>query len=96
MDILEKYEAALELYRAKNFDAALKLVAQVEAAAPHWKKSFLLEIFIRREQGEALKEFFLLKKFLPRLNLDSADEKILAADAFNCFGSVNERYDLGK
>ena len=89
MDILEKYESALKLYREKNFDAALKLVAQVEAAAPHWKKSFLLEIFIRREQGEAVKEFFLLEKFLPRLDLDSADEKILAADAFNCFGSVN-------
>ena len=89
MDILEKYEAALKLYREKNFDAALNLVAQVEEVAPHWKKSFLLEIFIRREQGEALKEFFLLKKFLPRLDLDSADEKFLAADAFNCFGAVN-------
>ncbi|MBQ3337468.1 MAG: hypothetical protein IJG80_08705, partial [Selenomonadaceae bacterium] len=89
MDILEKYEEALKLYREKNFDAALKLVAQVEAAAPHWKKSFLLEIFIRREQGEAVKEFFLLEKFLPRLDLNSADEKNLAADAFNCFGAVN-------
>ncbi|MBQ9497517.1 MAG: hypothetical protein IJR52_08110, partial [Selenomonadaceae bacterium] len=89
MDILEKYEEALKLYREKNFDAALKLVAQVEAAAPHWKKSFLLEIFIRREQGEAVKEFFLLEKFLPRLDPDSADEKNLAADAFNCFGAVN-------
>ena len=89
MDILEKYAAALKLYREKNFDAALKLVTEVKAAAPHWKKSFLLEIFIRREQGEAVKEFFLLEKFLPRLDPDSADEKNLAADAFNCFGAVN-------
>ena len=89
MYILKKYSAALKLYRAKKFDAALKLVEEVQNAAPHWKKSFLLEIFIRRDMGEPFKEFSLLEKFLPRLDLNSAKEKILAADAFNCFGVVN-------
>ena len=89
MDILKKYSAALELYKAKKFDAALKLVEEVQNAAPHWKKSFLLEIFIRRDMGEPFKEFSLLEKFLPRLDLNSANEKNLAADAFNCFGAVN-------
>ena len=89
MDTLEKYSAALELYRGKNFDAALKLVEEIQNAAPHWKKSFLLEIFIRRDLGESFKEFFLLEKFLPRLDLNSADEKNLAADAYSCLGAVN-------
>ena len=96
MDILKKYSAALELYRAKKFDAALKLVEEVQNAAPHWKKSFLLEIFIRRDMGEPFKEFSLLEKFLPRLDLNSANEKNLAADAFNCFGAVNRILVIGE
>ncbi len=89
MNILKKYEQALKLYRAKKFNAALKIVKEVEKAAPHWKKSFLLEIFIRRDQWEHIKELALLEKFLPRLDCNSADDKYLAADAFNCFGSLN-------
>ena len=89
MDILKNYAEALNLYRTKKFDAALKLVKKIEAAAPHWNKVFLLEIFIQRDRGEALKEFFLLEKLLPRLNFSLPEEKNLAADAFNCFGSVN-------
>ena len=90
MNILKKYAKALELYRAKKFDAALKIVKEVELAAPHWKKSFLLEVFIRRDQNEFLKELSLLEKLLPRFDFNSADEKDLAADALNCFGSVNQ------
>ena len=89
MNILKKYEQALELYRAKKFSAALELVKKVQKAAPHWKKSFLLEIFIRRDQNEPIKELALLEKFLPRLDCNLSDDKDLAADAFNCFGSVN-------
>ncbi|MBQ7454117.1 MAG: hypothetical protein IJS69_03595 [Selenomonadaceae bacterium] len=89
MDILQKYQAALDLFRAKNFDAALNILVDVQAAAPHWKKSFLLEIYIRREQKEYVKEFFLLQKLLPRFDFSSPAEKILAADALSLFGSVS-------
>ena len=89
MDILKRYATALELYRTKNFDAALKIVEEIKLAAPHWKKVFLLEIFIRRDQGESIKELHLLEKLLPRFDINSADEKNLLADALNCLGSVN-------
>ena len=89
MDILKRYAKALKLYRAKNFDEALKIVKEVETAAPHWKKSFLLEVFIRREQNESIKELNLLEKLLPRLDINSEYDRPLAADALNCFGSVN-------
>ncbi len=89
MDILRNYAEALELYRTKKFDEALKLVKEIEIVAPHWKKIFLLEVFIRREQGEFLKEFFLLQKLLPRLNPALPEEKNLAADALSIFGEVN-------
>ena len=80
MNILKKYEQALELYRAKKFSAALELVKKVQKAAPHWKKSFLLEIFIRRDQNESIKELALLEKFLPRLDCNLSNDKDLAAD----------------
>ena len=66
----------------------MALVDDVKAAAPHWKKSFLLEIYIRREQKEYIKEIRLLEELLPRFDLDSPDEKFLAADALSVYGSV--------
>ena len=86
MDILQKYQTALELYKAKNFDAALKIVEGLKQLAPHWKKPFLLEAYIWRDQSEFVKEFNVLEKLLPRFDLNSPDEKII-------FGSVNR--DLG-
>ena len=93
MDILEEYSKALELFHAKKFDASLELVNKIKRAAPHWKKSFLLEAYIRREQEELIKEFSLLEKLLPRFELDKPGEKSLAADACSLFGVVNQ--DLG-
>ena len=89
MDILKTYSKALKLFRAKNFDAALKLVSKVKATAPHWDKPLLLEAFIRREQGEWIKALALLEKLLPLLKDSSPEERSVAADAFDCFGVVN-------
>ena len=89
MDILERYAAALKLYREKKFDAALKVVEEIKIAAPHWKKIFLLEVFIRRDLGESIRELALLQNLLPHFDLNSAYDKNLAADALNCFGSVS-------
>lgn len=94
MDILKTYAKALKLFRAKKFDEALKIVSKVKAAAPHWNKPLLLEAFIRRDQGERVKELSLLEKLLPRLKDSSPEERDVAADAYNCLGSVN-RY-LGR
>ena len=96
MEILEKYATALELYKAKNFDAALKILDAVKISAPNWKKSFLLEAYIRREQGESLKEFFLLKELLPRFDLNLPHEKLLAADALSLFGAVSQTLGLAQ
>ena len=88
MDILEIYSKALALFHERNFDESLELVDVLKEAAPEWKKSFLLEAYIRREQGELLKEFIALEKLLPRFDLSLPAEKVLAADALSLFGSV--------
>ena len=94
MDILQQYQAALDQYKARNFDAALTLLEDIKIAAPHWKKSFLLEAYIRREQFEFVKEFAVLEKLLPQFDLNSPEEKTLAADALSLFGSVNRNLGL--
>ena len=88
MDILERYAEALALYKAKNFDAALEGVNDVKSATPYWKKPFLLEAYIWREQTEYVKEIRVLEELLPQFNFDSPDEKYLAADALSVYGSV--------
>ena len=89
MDTSKRYAKALELYKAKKFDAALKIITKLKVAALHGNELLLLEIFIRRDQGEWIKELTLLEKLLPRLKNPSPEEKALAAEAFNCFGAVN-------
>ena len=87
--MIRNYETALSLYRARRLSEAFKIVAELKIAAPHWKKPFLLETFIRREQGEFVKEFELLARLLPRFDLDKPEEKTLAAEALSVFGAVN-------
>lgn len=89
MEIIKRYEEALALYKARKFADALKIIAELKAAAPHWKKSFLLEAYVRREQCEFVKEFDALTKLLPQLKLKTPEDKSLAADALSLFGSVN-------
>ncbi len=85
---MERYAQALALFKAKNFDAALELVNDIKSAAPHWKKPSLLEAYIWREQTEYIKEIRVLEELLPRFDLNSPDEKYLAADALSVYGSV--------
>lgn len=51
MDSIELYATALDAFKAKNFDEALKLVDELKVAEPAWKKPFLLEAYVLREQG---------------------------------------------
>ena len=86
MDILKKYEAALNEYKAKNFDVALKILSEVQAAAPNWKKANLLEAYIMREQEKTVEEFLFVQKFLSTLEIKSPDEKNLISEALNLLG----------
>ena len=86
MDAIEKYKTALAQFKAKNFDATLKTLIEVKAAAPHWKKPLLMEAYILREQGKTVELFLLAQKILPLLNAASPDEKILLSDILNLLG----------
>ena len=86
MDAIEKYKEALAHYKAKNFDAALKILDEVKLAAPQWKKPLLLEAYILREQGRTVELFLYAQKILPLFEIESPDEKIFLSDALNLLG----------
>ena len=86
MDTIEKYKEALAHYKAKNFDAALKILDEVKLAAPQWKKPLLLEAYILREQGKTVELFLYTQKILPLFEMESPDEKIFLSDALNLLG----------
>ncbi len=86
MDAIEKYAAALAHYKAKNFEAALKILAEVKQLAPQWKKPLLLEAYILREQGKNVELFLFAQKILPLFEIESPDEKIFLSDALNLLG----------
>ena len=88
MNILEKYAAALAQYKEKNFDEALKILDEVKLAAPQWKKPFLLEAYILREQGKTAKLFLFTQKILPHLDAALPEEKILLSDILSLLATA--------
>ncbi len=70
MEIVKRCEEALALYHKRKFAETLKIVDELKAAAPAWKKSFLPEAYVRREQGEFVKEL------LPQLKLTLTKKNI--------------------
>ena len=86
MNSLEIYSAALEKFKTKNFDESLKLVDELKNLEPKWKKPYLLEAYILREQGRTVELLPLAEKLLSRLDVSLTDEKFLMSDALNIMG----------
>ena len=55
--VLELYAKALEEYKAKNFDIALKIIEQIKNFVPNWAKSTLLEAYVFSKQNKFFSEF---------------------------------------
>ena len=81
MDTVEIYKKALEQYKAKNYDEALKFLEEVKLAAPNWKKPLLLQAYILREQNKTAELFLFVQKILPTF-----EEKNFISDALNLLG----------
>ena len=91
MDSIELYATALDAFKAKNFDEALKLVDELKVAEPAWKKPFLLEAYVLREQGRLVDLVTVAQKLLNSLDTTLPAEKVLAADALNILGMACSR-----
>ena len=96
MDAVEKYKEALAQFKAKNFDAALKILDEVKIAEPHWKKPLLLEAYILREQGKTVELFLFAQKILPSFNDSSPEGKNLLSDVLHVLARACSRLGMGE
>lgn len=88
MEVWEIYAAAVSEYQAKNFDAALKLLAEIKKVAPGYRKAYLLESYIWHERCNFVKEFNALAGLMPLLDLANPEQYGLATLALHLFTQV--------
>ena len=75
MDVKEFYSRALELYKEKNFDAALKILDEIKCRAPDYKKAYMLESLIWKNLCRPSKEAAVLETLLKKFDVSSSEEK---------------------
>ena len=94
---LEKLHAkGFELYKAKNFDAALKVADELQRLDPKYKKGYYLEAAVYHELENSVKEYLALKKILPLLDISSPEGKNFAAEILFHLGEVCAKLGLIK
>ncbi len=96
MDVIETYKAALAEYKERNFDAALKILGEVELAAPHWKKPLLLKLYILREQGKTVETFLFAQKILPLFDISSPKERDFLSGVLNILGIASQKLGIAE
>ena len=82
MNVEEIYSKAVQEFNAKNYNATLKLLADIEKIAPNCKEIYCLAYKIHNRCNNPVKEFYALEKIFPFLNFSSAEDKKFAAEIF--------------
>ncbi|MBQ4404099.1 MAG: hypothetical protein II857_06765 [Selenomonadaceae bacterium] len=86
---VEKFQLeALEKYKAKNYTAALKILAKIHRLKPEYKNSYYLEAQIWNELGNTVKEYRALEKALPFLNFSTPAERDFSAEILSHVASL--------
>ena len=88
MEVWDIYAQAIDAFKAKDYDAALELLAEIKRREPGYRKTYLLESYIWKERDNFVKEFDALSKLLPLLNPLTPDIKDLASQALNRFANT--------
>ncbi|MBQ3336221.1 MAG: hypothetical protein IJG80_02345 [Selenomonadaceae bacterium] len=97
MTYLEKIHAkGVDFYRAKNYDAALKIADKLQRRDPNYKMSYYLEFAVWKDLNNYVKEYDALKKILPLLKFSSPAEKNFAGEIFSYLGNVCANLALPK
>ena len=84
-EILNIYATALDEYKAKNFDAALKILERLRILAPNWAKATLLKSYIFNGQKKFLSEIDALQKSFAQCNVE---DRFFKAEILSRLGSA--------
>lgn len=83
-EVLKIYAAALDAYKAKNFEVALEKICHVKNFAPNWAKVYLLESCVFSEQNKIVSALESLTNAFSR----RGDDNFLSAEIFSRLGSA--------
>ena len=67
MEVWDIYAEAVDAFKAKNFDAALALLNEIQRREPGYRKAYLLESYIWNERKNLVREFDALSRLMPLL-----------------------------
>ena len=90
MNLEELHAEGYEFYKAKNFDAALKVADELQRLAPNNKKGYYLEAAVWHELDNPAKEYCALKKILPLLEFSSPEEKNSSLEILKNFAVITK------
>ena len=88
MEVWDIYAQAVDEYKAKNYDAALELLYEIQRREPGYRKAYMLESYIWSSRDNFVKNFDALSKLLPLLNPVTPDIKNLASQALSRFAET--------
>jgi len=88
LEVWDIYAQAVDEYKAKNYDAALKLLYEIQRREPGYRKAYMLESYVWSTRGNVVKDFDALSKLLPLLNPVTPDVKDLASQALSRFADA--------
>ena len=96
MNLEELHAKGYEFYRAKNFDAALKVADELQRLDPTYKRGYYLEAAVWHELDNPFKEYSALKKILPLLEFSSPEEKNSSLEILNNFAVISGKLHLSE
>ena len=88
MEVWNIYAEAVEEYKAKNFDAALKILDEVKKIAPGYRKAHMLEAYIWRDLENDVKIFDALNQLMPLLDPTDPDQEGLISYSLSLFAGA--------
>ncbi len=96
MNLEELHAEGYEFYKAKNFDAALKVADELQRLDPKYKLGYYLEAAVWKELDNPVKEYFAIKKILPLLDFSSSDNKKFDTEIIFHVAEICAKFGLGK
>ena len=88
MEVWDIYAEAVDAFKAKNFDAALALLNEIQRREPGYRKAYLLESYIWNKRKNLVREFDALSRLMPLLNPVTPEIQDLAAHSLSLFATA--------
>ena len=96
MDIYELYAQALEQHKAKNYDAALKILDEIHQLDPNYKKAYMLESNVWKALHNPFREAVALGILVEKFDVTLPEERNYMVFVLDRLGNIAMDAGLGR